>query len=822
MQNKLLPILIFLILSLNITINGQTQKIRIYGYVIDENNRGIENANVRFEGMNIGGKTNHNGYYDLSAAIKDSATIIFSHLGYESIQHTILSNKAVKQITVILPTVAKELRGIEINSVRRQTSTMQALDPERIRLSPNASGNFESMLISFTGVNMNNELSSQYNVRGGSFDENIVYVNGTEIYKPLLIRAGQQEGLSFINTDMVGSVSFSAGGYSAEYGDKMSSVLDIKYKKPDSLEISVMASMLGASAYIGTAQKKFSQMHGIRYKTSQYLLGTLDTKGEYLPSFIDYQTYLTYQIAPKWEVTFLGNFSQNKFNFVPTTRETVFGTYNMGRKFTIYFDGQEKDLFQTAFGALTLNFKPISNLKLNWQTSAFHTNESETYDIHGEYVLGEVKMEMNSEEKEGEQLGVGVYHQHARNFLKATVAHFAHHGEFVKAGHSLKWGANFQIEKISDKINEWEWRDSAGYSMPYKYDNVVDLYYTWKSNNPSITNWRSTSYLQDTYRWDTDKALYIINGGIRSNFWSFNNEFLISPRISLSILPHWKKDFSFRFATGVYYQSPFYKELRDTITDANGVVYTTLNNKIKAQRSLHFVLGGDYHFRGWGRPFKITTEAYLKLADRIISYTVDNVRVRYTGENNAKAYTAGIDLKLYGELVPGTDSWVNISLMQSKQNTYNDWYVPSSTKQIVRPGWISRPNESRYSFSMLFSDYLPNNPKYKLNLRAIYSDGLPVSMPQSSFYHPVFRTPAYKRVDIGVSREIAGGKDRILSKPWLKHIENIWLNFEIFNLFDFKNVNSYYWVMDINNIQNGVPNYLTGRQYNFKILIDIY
>lgn len=819
MKNKISLILISLFTSL--TVLAQAQKVRVYGYVIDESNRGVESASVRFEGTNIGTTTNQNGYYDLSVSVTDSVVVSYSHLGYKTIKHTIYPNKRVVQITVVLPQEVTELKGVDITTIRKRTSMMEAIDVNKVRQMPNASANFESMLISFSGVSMNNELSSQYNVRGGNFDENIVYVNGTEVYKPLLIRAGQQEGLSFINSDMVGSVNFSSGGYNAEYGDKMSSVLDIKYKKPDSFEASAMVSLLGASAYIGSAGKRFTQMHGIRYKTSKYLLGTLDTKGEYKPSFIDYQTYLTYQLAPKWEATFLGNFSQNNFNFIPQTRETTFGTYNMGRKFYIYFDGQEKDLFQTSFGALTLNFKPKNNLKLGLQASAFHTNENETYDIHGEYVLSEVKMDMNEENREGEQLGVGVYHQHARNRLKATVATVAHNGEFVKSGHTLKWGANFQIEKISDKINEWEWRDSAGYSMPYKYDMVVDLYYNLKSNNAPLSTWRTTSYIQDTYRWDTEKALYTFTAGVRTNLWSYNNEFLVSPRISLSILPHWEKDFSFRVATGVYYQSPFYKEMRDTTTDASGNLTVTLNKNIKAQRSLHFVLGGDYYFRGWGRPFKFTTETYLKLADRVISYTVDNVRVRYTGENDAKAYTAGVDFKLYGELVPGTDSWINISLMQSKQNTYNDWYLDKNTGEIVYPGWISRPNEQRYSFSMLFSDYLPNNPKYKLHLRAIYSDGLPVSLPQSSFYRPVLRTSSYKRVDIGASREITGENNKFLNKSWLKHMKTVWLNFEIFNLFDFKNTNSYYWVTDVNNVQNGVPNYLTSRQYNLKILIDL-
>lgn len=810
---------ILLIINLFIVLStySQIHKIRVFGYVIDSDNRGIENVNIHFTNSKQGTTTNQNGYYEIENTFTDSTEIEFSHVGYETLKHTISTNKRVVQITVILTTKAKQLQEVNVTSIRQQTSTMQALDASKLRQMPNTSGNFESFLISMTGVTMTNELSSQYNVRGGSFDENSVYVNGIEVYKPLLIRAGQQEGLSFINSDMVGKVNFSSGGFSAEYGDKMSSVLDITYKKPDSLEASGMISLLGASAYVGTAGKRFTQMHGFRYKTSKYLLGTLDTQGEYFPSFIDYQTYMTYKISPKWDAEFLGNFARNNFLFIPETRETRYGTYNMGRMFKVYFDGKEDDIFQTLFGALTLNYKPNKNLKLSLLASAFNSNENETYDITGSYVLSEIDMN-SSNGDEGDQLGVGIYHQHARNRLKATVTSVAHQGEFVKDGHTLKWGANFQMELILDKISEWEWRDSANYSLPYNNNDYLDLYYNLKSTN-ELTSFRNTNYIQDTYHWDTDKAYYTVTGGFRTNYWTFNNEFLVSPRFSMAILPHWKKSFGFRFATGVYYQSPFYKEMRDTTTDASGNVTIQLNHNIKAQRSLQFVTGGDYYFRGWGRPFKLTAETYLKLMDRVISYTVDNVQIRYSGQNDSKAYTYGLDLKLYGELVPGTDSWINVSLMQSKQNIAGDWRL-NSDGEVVYPGWISRPNESRYSFSMLFSDYLPNNPKYKLHLRAIYTDGLPVAMPRSTFYYPVFRTPAYKRVDIGASREIISGKDKILEKPWMKHIKSIWINFEVFNLLDFQNVNSYYWVMDVDNNQNGVPNYLTSRQYNLKLTID--
>lgn len=818
MRYKIIFILFFLLSVASVFAQGQ--KVRIYGYVIDENNRGIEDAGVRFEGMNNGTSTNRNGYYDLYVNITDSVKIVYSHLGYETIRHTIFPGKQVVQITVALQALSRELKTVDVTVNRRSTSNMQTLEAEKYKLMPNASGSFESLLISFAGVTSNNELSSQYNVRGGNFDENIVYVNGTEIYRPLLIRAGQQEGLSFINPDMVGNVAFSSGGFNAEFGDKMSSVLDVKYKKPISFEASGAISLLGASAYLGTAGNRFTQMHGIRYKTSKYLLGTLDTKGSYKPDFIDYQTYLTYQISPRVEINFLGNFSRNNYTFIPDSQSTAFGTFNMAEKLNVYYEGQEKDLFQTAFGALSLLFRPKENLKLSITTSTFSTNENETYDITGNYVLGELKMGDTGETEEGEKLGVGTYHEHARNRLKATVANISHSGEYIRSGHTLKWGVNLQREIITDKINEWEWRDSAGYSMPYTDDKVVDLFYNMKSTQ-KLDSRRTSAYIQDTYRWDTEHALYALTGGLRASHWSYNREFLLSPRASVSILPHWDKDFSFRLATGVYYQSPFYKELRDTVSDALGNVTVHLNPNLKAQRSLHLVLGGDHYFRWLGRPFKFTTEAYLKLADRVTTYSVDNVRIRYSGQNDAKAYTAGVDFKLFGELVPGTDSWINFSLMRSREDVLNDFYTDKEGNKVY-PGWISRPNEARYSLSMLLSDYLPNNPKYKLYLKTIFSDGLPVGPPRSPRYMADrFRLRDYKRVDIGASRVIVNGSDRIMNKRWMKNIASIWLNLEVFNLFDFKNENSIYWVSDIYGYQHGSPNYLTGRQFNLKLMVDI-
>lgn len=819
-------ILTYLLLTILISPLLAQSKLRVFGYVIDNNNRGIELANVYLDKTTVGTTTNQNGYYELSTTVKDSVTIVFSLLGYETIRHTLYPKQAVMQISVELRPTSTQIQDLDVVAQRRQTSTMDYLDPLKSKLMPNISGNFESILITFAGVTSNNELSSQYNVRGGNFDENIVYVNGIEVYRPLLVRAGQQEGLSFINNDMVQKVGFSSGAFNAEYGDKMSSVLDIEYKKPTEFESSVSMSLLGATAYVGTSKNKFTQLHGIRYKTSAYLLGSLDTEGEYNPSFIDYQGYFTYKLSEKSEMTFLGNFSQNIFNFVPTTRETNFGTYNMGRKLTIFFEGQEKDIFRTAFGALSYHYHPQQNIKLSLTSSAFQTDENENFDILSEYHLGEVKMDLKEENREGATLGIGKYHEHARNTLNATVVNIGHTGEFNGISHKLKWGANLQREIIADQIGEWEWRDSVGYSLPYD-DESVNLYYNMKASN-TLTSWRTTAFLQDTYKWRGDAGGFTLTGGVRAHYWTFNKELLVSPRVSLAFIPAWEKDFSFRLGTGLYYQAPFYKEIRDTVSDVLGNVNIALNENIRAQRSVQLVLGGDHYFRAFGRPFKFTTEAYLKLADRVITYDVDNVQITYSGHNNAKAYTAGIDFKLFGELVPGTDSWINFSLMNSKEDIIGDSYlqhtydenrnITSST--MVWPSWVSRPNEQRYAFSMMFQDYLPNNPNYKLQLKFVYSDGMPYGPPRNNLYRGVLRAPAYKRVDIGASRILISGKDALMNKKWMKGLQSIWLNLEVFNLMDFKNVNSYYWVTDIYGQQLAVPNYLTGRQFNVKLIVD--
>ena len=819
-MRKLLTILFF---SLCYVLSQAQYNPKVYvrGYVLNETQQAVEMVNIFEHTQTEGTTTNENGYYELALQKADTFKITFSCIGYKSVEKTFSTDKESVTLNITLEEDATELATIEVNSQGHQTIMMQKVDASKIKYLAGPSNSIESLLSTFAGVNSTNEMSTQYSVRGGNFDENSVYVNNIEVYRPLLIRAGQQEGLSFINPDMVSSVEFSSGGFGAQYSDKMSSVLDIKYKTPTKFEASTSVSLLGATAYVGSASKNFTQIHGLRYKTSNYLLGTLDTKGEYAQNFIDYQTYLTFRFSDKWSASFLGNISQNSYRFIPKDRETTFGTFQSSRNFKVYFEGQEDDKFRTLFGAFTVDYKPLKNLKFSFMASAFNTFEKETYDITGEYWLSDVDISNNTtDESEATTLGSGTYHEHARNKLSATVANLSYLGEFNKGNHLLKFGLSGQGEFIEDEINEWEFRDSAGYSLPFNPDQV-NLIYNLTSKN-SMKSWRLSAFAQEYYKLRRNHGLWTLSGGIRASYWSFNEEWLISPRLAVSLYPKWKADFTFRFAGGLYYQSPFYKELRLETTDADGNSTITLNKNIKAQRSLHLVLGADYHFRLFKRPFKLTLEGYYKPSDHVISYYIDNVRVRYSGKNDAKAYVAGIDLKLFGEFVPGTDSWISFSWMRCREDILNDSYnVYSNTGTYlgkVYPGYISRPNEQRYSISMFYQDYFPNHPEYKVYLKMIWADGLPFGAPHSERYQATFRTKAYRRVDIGASRDFVAGREKFMRKS--KVVKSWALNFEIFNLLNIKNINSYYWVTDIYNNQNAVPNYLSGILFNFKVTVD--
>ena len=822
-MSKILKI-VHLLLACTCCVFSYARNARVYGYVVDQDNVGIELANVVVLNAEkpLGTSTNRNGFYELMLDEADTVELSFSMIGYTTVRQRIIDLKDVLNINVQLLTDEQMLTEIEVRGLKRTQGTMDHIDAGATRVMPDATGgSIESLLITFSGVSQTNELSSQYNVRGGSFDENSVYVNGIEVHRPLLIRSGQQEGLSFVNPEMVENVGFSAGGYGAQYGDKMSSVLDITYKRPDAFEASLSASLLGAQVYVGHGDSTYSQMHGLRYKTSKYMLGGLATAGNYQPTYLDYQTYITWQVQSRkskvesrkqkdrgeaaqsektpWTMSFLGNVSQNDYRFQPDSLSESFGGQD-AKNLSIYYEGQEKDRFLTAFGALSAKGKVSEEVEIGFDASGFYTNERENFDITGEYVLsnapgGDIT----------DALGTGIFHQHARNSLEAGVATLAHNGSWKRGGNTLRWGVSGQAEIIRDHISEWERRDSAGYSMPDD-GNSMELYYAMRGD-ASMTSARVQGYIQNEHKWNTSSGQWILTVGGRIQWWSWNNEVLPSPRASIEWIPGWKRDFCFRLATGLYYQAPFYKELRDTVTDALGVTRIQLNRDLRAQRSVHVVLGGDYYFRAWGRPFKLTAEGYYKYIDRMESYTVDNVRVRYSGQNDSQGYAGGLDLKLYGELVPGADSWISFSTMVARQRLNGSAI------------WIPSPTESRYNFSMLFQDYIPQLPQLKFHLKMQFAEGQPFYAPRNN--QSWGRMPTYKRIDLGATYVFNEKTAKFMRAESAKHVKQWAIQFEVFNLVGWKNVNSYFWVADAYGRQWASPNYLTGRRFNLKVTVDL-
>ena len=796
---KLQKLLLYILFTTLTLATASAQRVTIKGKVTDYKDNPIEVAGVHIEGQTAGTFTDLKGRYSFSCNSSDSLVVVYSMLGYQTRKKVLRNPKDTVTLNVKLPAADNTLDGVEIIDEQRQLGgTSQIKTPGKMRLMPDATGNgVESIIATQAGVSSHNEMSSQYNVRGGNFDENSVYVNGIEIYRPLLIRAGQQEGLSFLNPDMVGTIAFSTGGFEAKYGDKMASVLDISYRKPREFESSVAASLLGASAYIGTGNSKISFSNSLRYKTNSYLLSSLDTKGEYDPNFLDYQAFFDWRITPHLNASFIGNISRNRYNFTPSDRTTSFGTMENIKEFKVYFGGWEHDLFRTTFGSATLNYSPNEYNQISLITSAFSTREEETFDIMGQYWIDDI----NSEEN----IAVGSYMQHARNYLDANVQTIGLRGMHFLKNHDIQWGAEWKREQVKENQREWEMRDSAGYNLPYGGANL-EMLYSLRSNT-STSNNRLSAYLQDTYKFNSTLGTMSLNVGMRVSYWDWNNECLVSPRASLGLIPKFNDRITLRLATGIYYQAPFYKEFRDTINN-DGIATVQLNKSIKSPRSTHFVLGGDYIFKMGGRPFKFTAEAYYKKLDNIIPYNVDNVRIVYYGENCAKGYATGLDFKLFGEFVPGTDSWLTFSLMETKEKINNG-------------EWLPRPTDQRFNMSIYFTDYFPGTDKWKMNLRGVYADGLPFGPPYSGREKHIFRAPAYKRVDIGMSYRLLDNEDKRVRNGIYRYIKNIWLGADALNLLDINNVNSYYWVSDIYNQSYAVPNYLTSRQLNVKILIEM-
>lgn len=772
-----------------ITLTMFAQSFTLQGRVTDQENNPVELASVVSQGKLV--MTNLNGEFSIQLQSADSVVVRFSMIGYKTKTRVLRHPKGKMTLQVQLFD-AGLLDEVVITEQRRQTGTTQEIDTKQLGTAPSASGNkVEELIQQQAGVSTHNELSSQYNVRGGSFDENSVYINNVEVYRPFLVRSGQQEGLSIINGDMVEKIGFSTGGYEAKYGDKMSSALDITYKRPKKFEATVAASLLGASAYVGFSTKKFSWSNGVRYKTNKYLLGSLETKGEYSPTFIDYQTYLSYQPNKRWAIDFIGNISDNHYNFEPEDRETNFGTMENVKSFKVYFDGKEKDLFRTFFGSLSITRNFGEKTKLSLIGSAYKTREQETYDIQGQYWLTQTET--------SENLGVGTYMEHARNYLNATVGSVKLMLNHKTKKHDIQTGVTFKFEKIEEKSREYEYRDSSRYSVPHTGEDLYMIYSLNARNE--LKAQRIEAYVQDTYKFASGETYFTLNYGVRFSHWNFNKESIVSPRVSLGIVPAFNPDMTFRIATGLYYQAPFFKELRDTTT-INGMTYAVLNEKIKSQRSIHFIGGMDYRFKMMNRPFKFSAEAYFKLLGNLVPYSVNNVKIVYDASQQCSGHAMGLDLKLYGEFVEGSDSWVTLSVM--------------NTRMKLNGQSIPLPTDQRFALNLFFTDYFPGTDRWKMSLKLAYADGLPFGAPHRRLDIMPFRAPAYKRADIGMSFRALDNEKREKKSIF----RNIWIGVDCLNLLGINNVNSYYWITDVTNQQYAVPNYLTGRQINGRVLFE--
>ena len=802
MKQKLFIMTICLIATLKM----MAQEFTLQGRVTDDDNNPVELATVSVASQGKVAFTSLRGEFSMHLHSADSVAVKFSMIGYKTKVRVLRKPRGKQTLQVILHADATMLGDVNVTGEKIQSDQTQDIKVKDIKMAPSANGNgVEGIIQQQAGVSTHSELSSQYNVRGGAFDENSVYINNVEVYRPFLVRSGQQEGLSVINPYMVDKIGFSTGGYGAKYGDKMSSALDITYKtlkakgKKPVVEGSVAASLLGADTYIGIGTRKLSWLNSVRYKTTSYLLGSLETKGEYKPQYLDYQTYLSYQPNKRWKIDFIGYISDNHYNFEPSDRETSFGTMENVKSFRVYFDGHEKDRFLTYFGTLGITRNITANTSISLLGSAFYTKEQEKYDIKGQYWLDQTET--------SENLGVGTYFEHARNYLTARVMSAKLMLRHKVKKHNAEAAVTLKREHIEENSIEYEMRDSAGYSVPH---TGKDLYmiYSMKARNELNAN-RMEAYIQDTYRFSGGTAdstgngqtHYTLNYGVRMSHWNFNRETILSPRVSLAIIPANHENTTFRLAAGLYYQAPFFKELRDTTT-VNGVTVASLNEKIKSQRSIHFIAGYDYRFRMNDQRFKFSAEAYYKALANLVPYSVSNVKVVYYGQNECSGHAAGLDFKLYGEFVPGTDSWLSLSLMDTRMN--------------LGGKSIPLPTDQRYAVNLFFTDYFPGSKKWRMSLKLAFADGLPFAAPHKELETNSFRATAYRRADIGMSYQLLDNSRRE-KKTFLK---NVTLGVDCLNLFGIDNVNSYYWVTDVTNQQYAVPNYLTGRQLNARILLE--
>ena len=833
--------LVILLIMLSVGAFAQ-QKGMIYGKVTDGQNTPVELVNVAVPGSSYGVTTNARGYYELTLPSDSTFEVVFSFVGYEPRKETILLKANEKRkLDIALVSTAQMLSDVVISDRAVEASSLTRLDAKQATLLPTMSGGVETLIKTLPGVVSNNELSSQYNVRGGNFDENLVYVNGIEIYRPFLVGSGQQEGLSFVNSALVSNIEFSAGGFSVEYGDKMSSVLDVTYKKPRELGGSLTLSMLGAEAHVEGASKdeKFSFLVGARYKNTALVLGMMDTKGDYRPNFTDAQAMFNYSFNDKWELSALGYFAKNQYVLAPRSSKTNIGTFNAAYQLRIDFDGKEVDDYTTGLGALTLTYKPHNNLNLKLIASAYSAYETETYDIQGQYFFGERSMALGTAEAGEVPVfhDIGTHIKHARNDFYAQVFNFDHKGTYSIGDNLIKWGVRFQHQRVNDVVDEWQVIDSAGYNLPHPADSVgfypdflpeLALNTVIKSHNILAIN-NVDAFVQDSWTIPCkNDGEVVITGGLRANYWGYNHKVYVSPRAGVAYRPSLdKRELVFRLSGGIYNQTPFYREIRKM----DGTLY----DKAEVQKSYQVVIGNDFKFRAWNRPFILTTEAYYKYFPHVVPYDVDNVRIRYYADQSAIAYATGIDLKLNGEFVKGIDSWASVSLMNAKEKIRGSYYlVDAEGKRLpfynhsdaqvadtIAMGWHNRPSSQLLSFSLFFQDYLPMAPTWSVNLTLTYGTGLPFNSNTSDFYDSGDNHYSpYRRIDIGFSKQLITEASSFSKKNPLYYVKNMYLSLDVFNLLNISNTISYIWVKDIDNISYGVNNYLTPRYINLKLVME--
>ena len=799
-----------------------SQSAIIRGVILDENNNPIKDVNIKAS-TGEGAASNENGFYELKIPFSEEITVVFTHISHKRIaQKFNLKNGQEIEYNPVMLVDVEQIATVIINTNTRQSvDGVTSISPQMIRTIKGAQPGVENILKTLPGVNISNELSTQYSVRGGNFDENLVYVNEIEVYRPFLIRSGNQEGLSFVNTDLVQNVDFSAGGFQAKYGDKLSSVLDITYRNPVGFGIRTDLSLLGGSIAAETVSKdgKFSGIAGVRYRDNSLILNNLETEGNVEPVFADAQAYLTYRFSSKFHVNFLGNISLNKYNFKPENRQTNFGTLQEPVALLVFYDGQEKDQYQTYFGALKANYFVNDDLTLKLIASAYHTAEQEYFDIFAQYRLGEVNTNIGDENLGEVEFSEGIGSQltHARNDLDAFIVNAEHRGDYkVDDESTVEWSVKYTHEDIRDRLVEYEVIDSAGFSIrppnfigspnsqPYEpFDGPLTAFENIRAlNRVNINRLQAFVQYSKSTEWGNNEVFY--NFGARAHNWSVNGDGLegnsqtvISPRAQFAIKPDWEKDMLFRVAGGLYYQPPFYRELRDS----SGVVQPN----VKAQKSFHIVLGNEYSFEIWDRPFKLVTEAYYKGMSDVNPYTLENVRIRYRADNSAKAYAYGLDMRLNGEFVPGTESWFSFGYLKTEENINNR-------------GYIARPTDQRLKFGALFQDYVPNMPDLKMYLNLVYNTGVPGGSPSyADPYDFQIRLRDYRRADLGISYQLVNPEKKYNSK-WKKALRELSIGFEIYNMFNNQNTITNTWVRDVyTKRQFAIPNFLTPRVFNMRL-----